>query len=49
MHSIVGSALYVAPEVINNNNYDSKCDMWSLGILLYILLSGSPPFIGNNN
>lgn len=43
--SRVGSALYIAPEVITYE-YDSKCDIWSTGIILYILLCGKPPFQG---
>jgi len=34
----------MAPEVIKGSNYDTMCDMWSLGVLLYIFLSGFMPF-----
>jgi len=45
----VGSALhYVAPEIINGHPCDEKVDVWSLGILMYILLTGEPPFKGTN-
>lgn len=41
----VGSCYYTAPEVLAGS-YDYRCDIWSLGVLCFMLLSGSPPFFG---
>lgn len=36
-----------APEVLEGNGYDSKCDVWSLGCVLYEIAAMSPPFVGS--
>ncbi|KAJ4884874.1 Protein kinase superfamily protein [Raphanus sativus] len=43
-----GSPLYMAPEIIRNQKYDAKADLWSAGAILFQLVTGRPPFDGTN-
>jgi calcium-dependent protein kinase len=48
LSSMLGTAYYIAPEVLTTS-YSEKCDVWSCGVILYILLSGTPPFNGKTD
>lgn len=46
--AIVGTSYYVAPEVLDGH-YSFECDCWSLGVIMYVILSGHLPFPGKTN
>lgn len=48
MHGVFGTSYFLAPEVIDGD-YSEKCDVFSLGVLLYMMISGRPPFDGAND
>mmetsp|Transcript_27567 Transcript_27567/g.82148 ORF Transcript_27567/g.82148 Transcript_27567/m.82148 type:complete len:603 (+) Transcript_27567:84-1892(+) len=47
MTASCGSIAYVSPDVLSGRGYTNKCDLWSLGVIVWMLLSGYPPFHGD--
>ncbi|KAJ7961362.1 Kinase family protein [Quillaja saponaria] len=46
--TLCGSPLYMAPEIMQLQKYDAKADLWSVGTILFQLVTGRTPFTGNN-
>jgi calcium/calmodulin-dependent protein kinase I len=49
MSTTCGTPGYVAPEILEQKGYGKEVDLWSIGVILYILLCGFPPFYDDNN
>ncbi len=47
-NKLIGTSYYIAPEVLQLD-YDERCDIWSAGVMLYILVTAAPPFDGEND
>jgi len=48
MNTRAGTAYYISPEVLTGR-YDYSCDVWSLGVIVFMMLSGYPPFDGKTD
>ena len=49
LNTYCGTVDFIAPEIFEGNGYDKKCDIWSIGVIAFFLLSGMPPFDGKDD
>ncbi|KAK9498719.1 hypothetical protein O3M35_003292 [Rhynocoris fuscipes] len=49
LFTVCGTPTYVAPEILNETGYGLEIDVWAMGVILYIMLCGFPPFVSPNN
>lgn len=47
-NKLIGTSYYIAPDILKAD-YCQNCDIWSLGVILYILVTAVPPFDGDND
>ncbi|XP_016062096.1 PREDICTED: serine/threonine-protein kinase 33 isoform X2 [Miniopterus natalensis] len=48
LQTTCGTPIYMAPEVINAHDYSQQCDIWSIGVIMYMLLCGEAPFLAGS-
>ncbi|KAG8507228.1 Serine/threonine-protein kinase 33 [Galemys pyrenaicus] len=48
LQTTCGTPIYMAPEVISAHDYSQQCDVWSIGVIMYILMCGEPPFLASS-